>query len=170
MTLTRQDACIVTAIDLNLLLLPVLSPPLSLLSLDTSDYGGYARASHTMSHTNALPRHNNSYQGRANAWRHPHCTRRVQPPLFLFERLADLSIRVGTGACPTCGQSGCRYRAQTDEYHFRARKLPLDGSLDKHSALVVLRKFVNERWSLALPKWRSLTVVPVEVSYITPVS
>ncbi|EPS97853.1 hypothetical protein FOMPIDRAFT_1037743 [Fomitopsis schrenkii] len=32
-----------------------------------------------------------------------------------------------------------------------------------HSASVVLRKFVNERWSLALPKWRGLTVVPVEL-------
>ncbi|EPS92970.1 hypothetical protein FOMPIDRAFT_1020806 [Fomitopsis schrenkii] len=26
-----------------------------------------------MSHSNALPGHNNSYQGRANSWRHPHC-------------------------------------------------------------------------------------------------
>ncbi|KZT73366.1 ARM repeat-containing protein [Daedalea quercina L-15889] len=28
---------------------------------------------------------------------------------------------------------------------------------------VVLRKFVNERWSLALPKWRGLPAVPVEL-------
>ncbi|KAI0726869.1 ARM repeat-containing protein [Fomitopsis betulina] len=33
----------------------------------------------------------------------------------------------------------------------------------RQMTLVVLRKFVNERWSLALPKWRSLTVVPVEL-------